>query len=405
MSRKPKTLWHIAALLVVGIVNSVLACLEINAIVRRTFAFLGALAIVTLIHKGTWLHRVLIIVVAYIYISILDTLICYGVSYLLELSFKEMVLKRLLYAIVITASKLIQLLTLYICLRLKHPTYNSSIRRKWLLLTILFPTVSLYALVMFFEICQELPDLPSNIFATSGFLAVANVAILYMINIMEKATKQEAELALFNAQMNIQSKSIEALKKSYQSQRQAIHDFHHHLQVIDDLITTGNIQESQHYIHQLQKAQTARIFCVKSNHLIIDAVINQKYQAAQEHNIDMQFHVNDLSNIPIPSNFLVVMLSNLLDNAIEACQKLEENRIIEVRLVAEDTLHLTIRNTSPPVMICGDRIPTTKEQPEEHGYGLTNVRHILNQLGAEYVYTYENGWFQFGAEIPFDGQS
>ena len=72
MSQKPKTLWHIATLLVVWITNSILACLEIDATIRRSFTFLGAFAIVTLMHKGTWLHRVLIIVVAYIYISILD---------------------------------------------------------------------------------------------------------------------------------------------------------------------------------------------------------------------------------------------------------------------------------------------------------------------------------------------
>jgi sensor histidine kinase regulating citrate/malate metabolism len=48
-------------------------------------------------------------------------------------------------------------------------------------------------------------------------------------------------------------------------------------------------------------------------------VLNQKYQQAQEHDIDVQMQVNDLSSVSIYTDHLVVLLSNLLDNAIEAC--------------------------------------------------------------------------------------
>ena len=45
-------------------------------------------------------------------------------------------------------------------------------------------------------------------------------------------------------------------------------------------------------------------------------------------------------------------------------------------------------------------IPTTKPEPQLHGFGLANIRLILEKYSGEYTMFYENGWFQFTADIP-----
>ena len=52
------------------------------------------------------------------------------------------------------------------------------------------------------------------------------------------------------------------------------------------------------------------------------------------------------------------------------------------------------------VKIKNGTIPTSKEQKEDHGYGLPQIQSILDQLGAEYAFDYKDGWFTFVAEIP-----
>lgn len=146
--------------------------------------------------------------------------------------------------------------------------------------------------------------------------------------------------------------------------------------------------------------QKTRIFTVNSHHPVIDAVLNQKYQQAQEHEIDVQMQVSDLAYVSISTDHLVVLLSNLLDNAIEACNKLPNHRFIECSLILSDSLYISVRNTSMPVETNGNYIPTTKEPKEDHGYGLPHIDFILKQLHAEYVLSYQNGWFEFAAEIP-----
>ena len=270
----------------------------------------------------------------------------------------------------------------------------------WTILTVLFPVASIIIVVTVFLNYQDSTDLSVGAFICSGILAVANIAVLYLIHIMEKRITEEKELMLLNQQMDIQSKSISALEKSYRAQRVATHEFNHHLQTIHDLLEQKELETLTGYVNQLQGIQTTQLLSVNTRHPIIDAVLNQKYQAAKELDIEIEFHVTDLSGISIDTTALVVLLSNLLDNAIEACQQLSGERMINCTILANDELFLSIKNPSAPVVINNGLIETTKSPKEEHGYGLIAVKHILSQLNAEYSIHYEDGYFQFATEIP-----
>ena len=128
--------------------------------------------------------------------------------------------------------------------------------------------------------------------------------------------------------------------------------------------------------------------------------MNQKYQTASEESIDVQMQVNDLSGLTVDPEALVVVLTNLLDNAIEACERLQEGRSIRCSVLLEDSLFLSVSNTAPPVQIEDNTIKSTKMPRQDHGYGLPAICSVLDKLNAEYAFDYENGWFRFVAEIP-----
>lgn len=97
------------------------------------------------------------------------------------------------------------------------------------------------------------------------------------------------------------------------------------------MLQGGETQQAQDYLAALQEQQTERALMVNTHNSAIDAVLNQKGYAAQKQHIDIQFEVNDLSPLQIELIDCTVVLGNLLDNAIEACLKLEEaKRRIEV---------------------------------------------------------------------------
>lgn len=350
--------------------------------------------------KGPWYTHVLIVILSYIFSGIIDVAVGYGASILFRISYADLVWRKLLYTAVGTVAKLLHLLFAYLIYRIRGSRGTTVVHSSWTLLTILFPVASILMMAIVFNNYQDDTDLSIGAFISSCVLAIANIAILYLIHIMEKRIREEKELMLLNQQMAIQEKSISALEKSYRTQRLATHEFLHHLQTIRDLLDHKELATATDYVGQLQGLQTTRLLCVNTHHPIIDAVLNQKYQAAKESNIEMEFQVTDLSGISVDTTALVVLLSNLLDNAIEASEQIAKDRVINCTILANDDLFISIKNSSVPVKIVNGLIETTKIPREEHGYGLITVNHILSQLGAEHTICYEDGYFHFVAEIP-----
>ena len=268
------------------------------------------------------------------------------------------------------------------------------------LLSILFPVASLLILAVAVYAARQIDEFSVGTAVFGGVLLIANGAILYLLRLMARQSREERARALLHQQIQIQTGSIRALEKSYRSQRQATHDFRNQLQTIHDLLARDEKDEAMRYVEQLQGMQTTRVFAVNTHHPILDAVLNQKYQAAKELDVDFQFQVNDLSRLELETDALVVLFSNLLDNAVEGCARLPEGRMIRCSILLSDSLYISIRNTSPPVVMNGKEIPTTKEPKHEHGFGLISVRRILEDLSAEYTFNYLGGWFEFVSEIP-----
>lgn len=353
-----------------------------------------------LIYNGDFFRYLLCITVGLIFIGIIDFAFSYGICVLLNISYSNFVWKKMLYSTTVTTGKLIEVLLSYIFLKYHQQKKIGAIQRRWLILSFLFPASSLAMMIIIFMSFRDAQDLSVSAFIYGIIMAITNFAILYLINIMEKRTKEEQQLTLLNQQMEIQSKSIAALNQSYQNQRRVTHEHLHQLQTIVDLLDRGEEQAIRQYISEIQGTRRTTALNINTHNPILDAILNQKYQWASENGIKMQFQINDLSKVTLGLNELVLLFANLFDNAIEACLKLPSDRAIFCHIICEESLYISIRNTSKPVEIVNGLIETTKEPRHEHGFGLPNIRHILNGLSAEFAYHFKDDWFHFVAEIP-----
>lgn len=209
----------------------------------------------------------------------------------------------------------------------------------------------------------------------------------------------DSEALLLKQHMELQKESMNALEQNYRLQRKSTHEFEHHLQVLGDLMKQGEYDAACDYLDKLKKNRSMHVMGVNSRHPVVDVILNQKYQMARENDIKVQVQVNDLSEIDIPSDSLVVLLTNLWDNAIEACRRIDGYREIFCSILYDEGLYISIRNTSNPVRIADGKIATSKQDSLSHGFGLLSVCYILDSVGAEYSFDYEEGWFSFVAEI------
>lgn len=215
-----------------------------------------------------------------------------------------------------------------------------------------------------------------------------------------KANHEDSgDTLLLRQHMEMQQESMRALEQNYRLQRKSAHEFEHHLQVLRDLLAHDEFNAARDYLDQLQKNRSICVYNVNSHHPVMDVILNQKYQTARENEIKMQIKVNDLSAVDIPTDSLVVVMTNLLDNAIEACRRLDGYREIFCSVLYDDGLYISIRNTSAHVDVVDGKIPTSKADSLSHGFGMLSVSYVLDELGAEYTFGYEEGWFHFAAEI------
>ena len=370
------------------------------ALVLRLCALIFGLCLIVFLFKGRLALRLFIGLLDYIIVAAMDAIVLFGASTILRISLDELVWKKGMYTVLVTAGKILSVFLAWLVTRL-HPFHKlHPLRPKWMLLVSFFPLTSLFMLMALFLICRDQRDLTQPVAFFCIFLGIANVAIVYVVSLIEQDTEVKQQNNILSQQMEIQTASILALDKAYRQQRQTTHDFQNHLCTISDLLAQKSYETAAKYVRELSQAQTSRILIVNTHHPIIDAILNQKYQMAVESQIEMRFCINDLSGIQLSASELVVLLSNLLDNAIEACRRIDTERLIRCTILENDGSFLSIRNTSLPVLITEHGIATTKASASEHGYGLPSVCRILDGLHAEYAYNYENGWFQFTAEIP-----
>ena len=251
---------------------------------RPISSFIDLLLVSYYLFDGKLSAKLILCVNAFLISTVMDGVAGYGTSAILRLSVEEFVSRKWLFTFVVTLERLFMLLAAYL---LKHFSSFQGVRMRgqWLLLAIFFPTLSMGTL--FFK-SQDQPDLSVGAVILSIGLALANIGIQFSIFSLEKTTRKDQEAALMRQQIALQSESITALEKSYRTQRQNVHEFRHHLQTLHSLLDEGQFSKAQDYLDALQQTQTVRVFSVNSKNPILDVVLNEKYQAAQEKGIAMQ---------------------------------------------------------------------------------------------------------------------
>ena len=391
-----------AAALFLAFLNTVsLPLFQSWPVVRKLISLAVCYVLALFSFVWPWYGQLLIISLYYFILGAVDTVMLYGASALLGISVTALTWKKWLYVVVVTLGKSLTLLAAFFLYDFRRNRSVKKIGTGRTLRMTLFPLVSILLLYVTFDRFRSQEDLSVGAVVFSMVLVAANAAMLVTLRHMEKTYQTEQELALLNRSMALQSENILSLEQSYRAQRSAVHEYRHQLQTIADLLAEGENAEARKYISELQEKQSSRIFAVNTHHPIVDVILNEKYRLAKEKDIDIRFQVNDLSALKLPTDKLVVLLTNVLDNAVEGCERVPENRRIECSLLLEENLYFSVVNSSLPVEIRdGKSIRTSKKPYSEHGYGLPAVRHVLEELHGEFAVEYRDGLFHFAAEIP-----
>lgn len=243
-------------------------------------------------------------------------------------------------------------------------------------------------------------DKYAKLMAVLGFSAICFCLFFYVENMLEKEEEVQ-NLRLMQARTQNQMNLYRGMQKNYEQHRRLMHDYKNQLSCIQGMVSGGQTKEALEYISKLTGSIRSNADYVNTNHTVVNVVLNQKYQEAYEKGITITMAVNDMSGLTMSEEEIVILLVNLIDNAMEACERLTHDKIIQFKMMLEDDqLVLSIRNpVEEAVKIKGKLVPTSKRDGAQHGIGLMNVDSVIRKNGGTSVIKCEDGWFYFSALI------
>lgn len=399
-------LWDVTVCFILNIEASILS--PVKVIVAITSIFILSV----LLYVGDLTFKVFLSISIYVLFNLLAYVLEFAVMATYGLQREAMVNDRILYTVTGFVSGLCMLVLSQLVKHFHSPGQYNENNRVWTIVTTAFPIASILVLLFLYA---AVSPYNANQRTTKQFallclcvLVIANIIVLVLIDTLKRNTQEHEELVAISERERMQRESALALSAAYDGQRRLTHDFRRHISVLTELMENHQYEEATHYMEQLQEQQTERILLVNTHHATIDAILNQKGYEAEKNKIDIRFEVNDLSKIHIKATECTVVLGNLLDNAIESCQKFPEGkRWIQVSVIYDEggdkepgNVFISVLNPSLPVKIENNTIWTTKVNPSFHGFGLKNVKDILDRYHAEYYMSYEDGQFVFSLEWP-----
>jgi len=232
-------------------------------------------------------------------------------------------------------------------------------------------------------------------------MLLLNFVVFYLFDTMNERVHSQNENILLNQQMQIQLEGMDALSNAYNTQRKLSHDFSNHMLTLNDLLVNEKFSQAQQYAQMLSKDVHLSTYRIRTNNDYVDAILNVKDLSAREKGIVLDINCDSMENIFMSDKDMVTILSNTLDNSIEACNKLTDGKIIKLLVKKESNkIIISLRNrVNKKVAIINNKIETTKADKSIHGIGLRSVELTLEKYGSSYELYCDDSWFQFTAII------
>ena len=229
----------------------------------------------------------------------------------------------------------------------------------------------------------------STICALAIFLPlIALLGLFSLIHQLNRSIRESEEARLMEQQARAELRQVQTVLDGASRYRQLRHDICNHLLAIDALGQKGEYERQHEYLSSLNAAfaQTrAQTFC---GHPLIDSLLDAKQLRMRDCGIDVRWNLHPVpESLEISDLDLCALVGNLLDNAIEACERLDagEMREIQVSLrIVGSALLLRVVNSCRNAHALEQRMHTfSQKRNGPGGMGLKSMRRIVKNCGGE----------------------
>lgn len=216
-------------------------------------------------------------------------------------------------------------------------------------------------------------------------LLTAAVVLLryYLVSLVDRRIAQY--------QNGILEKHCEEVENIYRQMRGWRHDYHNHIQTMKACLSMGELDRLERYLGELDEDLTMVDTVIRTGNVMIDAVLNSKISLARARDIKVEAKAIVPARLPVPEVDFSLIIGNLMDNAMEACLKIEEQteRFIRIYIdILKGQLYIYIMNSTAGrvkgrIVTAGGRNRYLSDKDSRfHGFGLMRVNRVVERCGG-----------------------
>lgn len=384
--------------------SSLLACVIVysNDFANLFGALLGFAAYVAVFYRGRWMEKTAAVLVFYPAVIAVNYLMqdigsrlfrgLTGAPGDMDLGWTGQ--QYLISTAIHTVSLLLRLLFWlgsWSVLRSYLAKITSNLTTKmWMLIDVLMlaPFIAIFTIIYF------LPEGPAIVYPICSASIFSSFGCIYLASYICNSVQTAYRAQELERQRNYYKDRI----RDEERVRSIYHDMKNHLLLLQ--AQAENDQEVQKSIQGLKDQIQAYENYHHTGNEFLDIIIRDKAKAAQEKKIDFSAAISFEAGSFIEPLDISTIFGNALDNAIEASEKLsEDRRLITVRANrVRDMLVIIVENNTLSVL--SEPKGTTKKDTFIHGFGLPNLKNAVEKYDGQCNKKFENGMFTLKIIIP-----
>ena len=207
----------------------------------------------------------------------------------------------------------------------------------------------------------------------------------------------EQEIGKREYQLGIQAEQYQRLSGQIAQTRAARHDLRHHLSILLSLMEDGEVEKARNYLSTYATALDSISDIPLCGNYVVDAVVQHYLGQARERGIQVDVQLDIPEDCGVEDTDLCIVLGNCLENALEACARMEKGAKC-IRLRAQKVgqmLVITLDNSYDGVQKGRhDQFFSTKRKGREPGMGLSSIRAVAEKYNGVAQFHGEEGVFQ-----------
>lgn len=202
-------------------------------------------------------------------------------------------------------------------------------------------------------------------------------------------------------QNRLLERQVQEVQNIYMTMRGWRHDYHNHLQSMKAYVKMGEVDRLKEYLDLLEQDLDQVNQIIESGNVNLDAILNSKLSLAEKNGIAVDYTAKCPAEIAVSDIDLCALIGNLLDNAVEACEKVAEDPPF-IRLyigVLKKQLYISVTNSTNEVVRKFDSEYISNKRGN-HGHGLKRINLVVEKYGGYINRQNEPGVFVTEIMLP-----